>query len=97
MQVSATPFLGLLNLALKGGIGMYGHILDFLESINASGAIIENKQIDEILRELAFDLDLYEPDPLHRSQDRSFFGDRIAKKRIRLALKRIGEVLASGM
>lgn len=43
----------------------------------------------EVLRDLAYDLDFYEPDKNVRSEDPSFFGDARAEQEIRLALKKL--------
>jgi hypothetical protein len=43
----------------------------------------------EVLRELAYDLEHYEPDPLARSEDASVYGDERALAAIEDALARI--------
>jgi len=46
----------------------------------------------QILRNLAYDLDFYEPDPQIRAEDSSYFGDEQAEREIRSALKEIYEL-----
>lgn len=43
----------------------------------------------EVLRELAYDLDFYEPNPLMRRESASFFGDAQAEQEIREALDKL--------
>lgn len=46
----------------------------------------------EILRDLAFDLDFYEPDAKRRAEDVSFYGDERLEDEINAALKKLGIV-----
>lgn len=45
----------------------------------------------EILADLAYDLDFWEPDPAKRREDPSFFGDDRARAEIREAVERLRE------
>jgi hypothetical protein len=45
--------------------------------------------VDEILRELAYDLDYFQPDPRVRSEDASLLDEERALEKIRVALDRI--------
>ena len=46
----------------------------------------------EILRDLAHDLDFYEPDSTTREEDPSYFDDKRAEEEIRSALKKLSVV-----
>jgi hypothetical protein len=48
--------------------------------------------IQEILRDLAYDLDFYEPDPHARAEDESYFGDERALAEIQEALEKVERV-----
>ena len=55
--------------------------------------IIHNESVDGVIRDLAYDLEYYEPDSLWRAQDPSFYSDNRATDEIRsalLELERIG-------
>jgi hypothetical protein len=56
------------------------------ERINVS------ESINNILSELAYDLDYYEPDDLLRSQDNSYFGNDKLEQKIQIALKKIADL-----
>jgi hypothetical protein len=44
---------------------------------------------NNILSELAYDLDFYEPDSALRLHDHSYYGDEILEREINLALKKL--------
>jgi hypothetical protein len=44
----------------------------------------------EVLRDLALDLDFYEPNEGSRAEDSSYFGDEQAEREIRAALGKLG-------
>lgn len=46
----------------------------------------------EVLRDLAYDLDFYEPDAPARAEDPSYYGADRAIQEITIALKRIGRL-----
>jgi hypothetical protein len=50
----------------------------------------------ETLRDLAYDLDFYEPDISIRAEDGSYYGDERAEEEIRSALERLTKGPASG-
>lgn len=54
--------------------------------------IIQNESIDDILIELAHDLEYYEPNPEYRSQDPSFYNDEKLEENIKQALFAIEKV-----
>jgi hypothetical protein len=45
----------------------------------------------EVLSELAYDLDFWEPDPVKRREDPSFFDDSRARAEIQRAIERLRE------
>ena len=62
------------------------NIPKFQQLIWKSQTAFSNKNVEEILRDLAYDLNYYEPDARIRNKDSSFFGDEKALEEIRLAL-----------
>lgn len=48
--------------------------------------------VESVLRDLAYDLDFYEPDPRVRGEDPAFFDDARAVDEIRSALQRIRDL-----
>lgn len=62
-------------------------IREFQELFFKSDEVLVSKEVDEVLNELAGDLEFYVPIGLHRAQDPSYFGDEKAKKLIRETLK----------
>ena len=51
----------------------------------------------ETLSDLAVDLDYYEPDPIDRREDASYYGDQRVEVEITEALEKLGQVApASG-
>ena len=68
-------------------------IKDFQEAVFNSSDVIGDECADEIFRDLAWDLESYEPDPIWRRQDPSFFGDRRAKKLLKSALRALERAL----
>lgn len=54
--------------------------------------INESESINNILSELAYDLDYYEPDDILSSQDNSYFGNDKLEQEIQIALKKIADL-----
>jgi len=50
---------------------------------------IHSESVDSILRDLAYDLDYYEPDSLWRMQDSSFYGEKRAIEEISAAFVKL--------
>lgn len=86
---SSSRYVQLLKEALSDPEGMYGHVLEFSRAVHECAETIENPVVDTILHELAFDLEFYEPDPVHQQQSKSYFGERRAAALIRRALKKM--------
>lgn len=53
---------------------------------------IEEGPLEEVLGDLAYDLDFYEPDSIKRSESGSFFGDERADEKVRTALRRLRDL-----
>ena len=51
-----------------------------------------SESINNILSELAYDLDYYEPDDILRSQDNSYFGNDKLEQEIQITLKKIADL-----
>lgn len=48
--------------------------------------VLFSAELDELLRDLVYDLDFYEPDVVSRAFDRTYFGDDELEDRVRAAL-----------
>ena len=48
-----------------------------------------DERLTEILTELAYDLDFYEPNEEWKSEDSSYYGSEVLKERIKLGIDRI--------
>ena len=79
----------LLRVALAKSNERINAIRDFQSLMLKSGGALVSEEIDEVLHDLAGDLEFYVPVDLHRAQDPSYFGDGKAKRLIREALPRI--------
>jgi len=58
---------------------------------NASGIQGANTKQEEILRELALDLDFFEPNEAERAMEPSYFGEERARTEIQRALQAVDE------
>ncbi len=50
----------------------------------------DNEEQENILCDLAYDLDFYEPNIAIRNEDKSYYGDEKLEIEIKLALKKLG-------
>jgi hypothetical protein len=50
------------------------------------------KEVYDVLADLAYDLDYFEPDPVSRAQDTSYYGDQRLEQEIQAALRRLQEL-----
>jgi hypothetical protein len=65
-------------------------VRDFQERIwNTKPVPGQTDRILEVLSELAYDLDFWEPDPAKRREDPSFFDDARARAEIQRAIERL--------
>lgn len=62
------------------------HIQRFQEVIWKSDEQLGGEVVDEVLRDLAFDLDYYEPEPTQREEDESYYGDERLEDEVSTAL-----------
>ena len=86
--ISRKP-IELLRIALADSKERVTAIREFQRLMYKSNDVIVSNEIDEILHELAGDLEFYVPIDLHRAQDSSYFGDRKAIKLIRETLREL--------
>jgi len=88
------------DLALDRLIALLGEVLEnpanrldvvksFQEAVWHTADMIGEPWVDEILRDLAHDLDYYEPDPEARSEDPSYYDDRRLEQEIRSAIEKL--------
>lgn len=76
------------------------HLIDrFQQMVWHDAEGVEVDWIQEVLQNLAYDLDFYQPDPEIRKEDSSYYGDDRLELEIRTALERLrlGGVPISGM
>lgn len=65
------------------------HLRRFQEAVWGEEVADADPDVDDLLGELAYDLDFYEPDPRARAEDPSFFGDERLEREVRAALDRL--------
>ena len=58
----------------------------FQDEVWANAEQFLSAPLDDVLRDLAYDLDFYEPDPGKRAEDRAYFGDEQFRDLVRAAL-----------
>jgi len=66
-------------------------VSEFQEAVWNSDEEAGNDAVCEVLSDLAYDLDYYEPDPVIRSEDPAYYGDDRLVKEIVRALHRLKE------
>jgi|NGEPerStandDraft_6_1074524.scaffolds.fasta_scaffold89657_1 hypothetical protein len=81
--------LNLLKEAVVDSSKLRMNIPKFQEAIWSSEIQFPSKGVEDILGDLAYDLDYFEADPRIRSEDKSFFGEEKALDEIRAALAAI--------
>lgn len=95
--MSQAEILNIILLHLKEAVqstGQLGSKVDSLQrSIWEHSEELGKDEIAEILFDLAYDLDFYEPDIRSREEDPSYFDDEHAKDEINCALQRIEDIL----
>jgi hypothetical protein len=64
-------------------------IHDFQKLIWSKPQPVMEERILEVLRDLAYDLDFYEPDPKKRAEDGSYYGDDRAVEEVESALDKL--------
>ena len=89
-MVALPELLELLERALTDQVGRRDHLRQFEDLVWSTEAFIgEDPDTDEILRDLAYDLDYYEPDPRTRPGDSAYYGDDRLEDEIRSALRKL--------
>lgn len=66
-------------------------IKDFQERVWNGEGYAKNEKINELLSELAYDLDFYEPKEEWRKESPSYYGEERLKQKIQTTLQRLGE------
>jgi hypothetical protein len=61
-------------------------IRDFQKQVWNFDGTIHSESVDRVICDLAYDLDYYDPDPLWRKQDSSFYGEKRVAEEISAAL-----------
>lgn len=91
---SMTDLVALLRLALSNRAKRVPAIKAFQNYIFNSSLPIPGATAEqwEALSDLAVDLDYYEPDPIARREDPSYYGDQRVEVEIAEALEKIGQV-----
>jgi hypothetical protein len=91
---SMTDLVALLRLALSNRAERVPAIRAFQNYIFNTSAPIPGATAEqwETLSDLAVDLDYYEPDPVDRREDPSYYGDQRAEVEITEALEKLGQV-----
>ena len=62
------------------------NIRRFQDAVWSGAELIGDERVDGILRDVAYDLDMYEPDSARRSEDLSLYGDTKLELVVREAL-----------
>ena len=88
---SLESVLRLLLEALRHAEARKESIAAFQRSVWQAKTSPIDPRISEVLADLAYDLDFYEPNDESRRQDPSFFGDERLEAEIRLARRKIKE------
>jgi hypothetical protein len=90
--VDERTLIARLREAVEDPSGLVETIRRVQEAIFDRDAPFSSAAVDEILGELAYDLDYFQPDPRVRPEDPSFFGEDRALAEISSALERIARV-----
>jgi hypothetical protein len=82
----------LLAALLNARDGRSALVEQFQRVIWDSDEILGTSQIDELLRDLAYDLDCYVVDPDARSEDESYYGDERLENEVSTAILRLRQL-----
>lgn len=80
----------LLVQVLRDRARRVDHVKRFQELVWASEILDAAPDRVQLLRDLAYDLDFFEPDEQIRADDPAFYGDARLEEEIRSALRRLG-------
>lgn len=89
--MDAAVVIAMLKRALAGTEGLPEAISRF-QQVMFNEAVECSSAVEEILQDLAYDLDYFEPNPRTRSEDKSLIDEEKALAEIEVALQRIDEV-----
>src|SRR5260370_36405753 len=91
---SMTDLVALLKLALSNRAERVSAIKAFQNYVFDTSTPVPGAAAEqwETLNDLAVDLDYYEPDPVDRREDPSYYGDQRVEVEITEALQKLGEV-----
>jgi hypothetical protein len=78
---------GMVVRILEDSVGRKQAISDFQEIVCNTVETLGSEAEDVVLRDLAHDLDFYEPDPRARLQDAAFYDDARLETDLRSALR----------
>ena len=81
----------LLEKALSDQSRRAEHVKQFQMIVWDAGELDHRPEVDEKLRELAYDLDYYQPNERIRAEDPSLYGDERLEDEIRSALTSLPE------
>ncbi len=91
MTKQCQALVGLLKAALAAdGAGRARRIEAFISSVATSELAGVTKHEEEVLRDLAFDLDFYEPSESARAEAPEYFGEARLEREIRSTLALLG-------
>ncbi len=62
---------------------------DFQRIVWSGSELLIDQKVLDIILDLAYDLDFYEPDPSKRAEDPSYYGDERAEEEIRSGLDKL--------
>jgi hypothetical protein len=82
---------------LERAISDPGHRAEYIRAfqihiLRDEDLIFEDPLVEEVLGDLAWDLDFYEPDERKRAEDASYYGDDRVEQEIRSALRKLFEI-----
>lgn len=87
----------LLVKALRDRPRRVEYVKRFQEIVWASEDLRATPELTRVLRDLAYDLDLFEPDEQVRAEDPSLYGDARLEEEIRSALQRLAPEALEGL
>jgi hypothetical protein len=87
--MSSAHAIAMLRQIVDSATGLAWRVDEFRNYVFQRDEAALPGAVGEILCDLAYDLDYYEPDPRSRAEDPSFFGDARALELVRAALDAI--------
>jgi hypothetical protein len=91
-MASLDELLGLLAKALREPIARKATIARFQTLVWDRKEPAVPPAVDEVLRDLAHDLDFFEADPVVRKEDGVYYGHTRAEEEIRTALRKVRDM-----